>query len=89
MKYFGVIVDVLFRTVEQITGEHDHKPPVEHASNFCTCHWYSCGTTKNDALIAEFKALAFEVSILQMFRDMNIKNPSKFVEISNKCGALQ
>lgn len=78
MKYYGVIVDVLTRTTSLIEGEYSYKPTVEEAGWFASCRWFPCGNSEIEELVAEYKALYYEVEMIKMFRKLDIINPSIF-----------
>ena len=83
--YKGVIVDLLTRTTQQITVDHtDPKPDIEHASSFCFCKWFGCGTTENESLIAELQATVYEIAVIKIFQGMNISDPSIFADFAKE-----
>lgn len=63
MKYYGIIVDTLSRGTERISGDFSHKPTIENAGWFCSCHWF----TDYD------KALIFQLHAEKVFLSMDLK----------------
>jgi len=60
VHYYGVIVCTMDRTTDLIEGDHDRKPPVEHAGWFTSCHWFT------DHIEALTYQLAAETVFLRM-----------------------
>ena len=67
--YYGVIVNTASRDTEMIEGDHDHKPQVEHAGWFGSCHWF----------LSEIAALTFQLEVEKIFVAMIEKDGKRTI----------
>lgn len=84
--YHGVIVNLLFRTTELVTGEYlEQKPQREDVSNFSYVRWFwQLDDTEYGILCAELLALVYENNIIKMFQKLDKTSPSKFADYVKK-----